>query len=189
MANESRSRQARTPATPQNSATMGVILVVAAVVIAILLFNAGGGESKADDSDKTAAESATGDDGSTTTSALPVAVTTPPANLFVVVGNGSGVTGRAKATAEKLGTVGYSNTKFVDGNPTPNTIVYFSPNFEADALVLTQYLGLTEDRAQPLPDPSPLKTPEPTASLTVLVGADFDPAIATFTTTTVGPTN
>ena len=189
MANESRSRQSRTPATPQNSATMGVILVIAAVVIAILLFNAGGGESKADDTDKTAAESATGDSGSTTTSALPVAVTTPPASLEVVVGNGSGVPGRAKATAERLGTVGYTNTKFVDGNPSPNTVVFFSPGHDADALALTQLLSLTDDRAQPLPAQTPLKEAVPTAALTVLVGADFDPATASFTTTTVGPTN
>ena len=89
----------------------------------------------------------------------------------------------------RVGTVGYTNTKFVDGNPSPNTVVFFSPGHDADALALTQLLSLTDDRAQPLPAQTPLKEAVPTAALTVLVGADFDPATAPFTTTTVGPTN
>lgn len=187
MANESRARQSRPPATPQNSATMGVILVVAAAVIAILLFNAGGGEAADGDPDQTAAEAANGG-GATTTSTIPAIVTTPPGNLEVVVGNGSGVAGRAKATAEKLSPLGYTNIQYVDGNASPTTVVYFTEGHDVDAIVLTQILGLTEDRAQPMPAQSPLKEAIPTAALTVLVGTDFDPAVATFTTTTV-PTN
>jgi hypothetical protein len=187
MANEPRGRQSRAAATPQNSATMGVILVVAAAVIAVLLFNAGGGTAKETDTDKTAAESANGGD-TTTTSTIVVAATTPPAALEVVVGNGSGITGRAKATAEKLNGIGYTNTKYVDGNPSPSTIVYFSPGHDADAVALALSMSLGEDRAQPLPAESPLKAPEPTAALTVLVGADFDPAVAVFGTT-VPPSN
>ena len=189
MANESRSRQPRPPATPQNSATMGVILVVAAAVIAILLFNAGGGAAKDDNTAKTAAEAANGGKSGTTTTTAPAAVTTPPGQLEVVVGNGSGVAGRAKATAEKLNPLGYTNTKFVDANSSPTTVVYFSAGHDADAVALAQLLGLTDDRAQPLPAQSPLKEPVPTAALTVLVGTDFDPATAPFATTSAAPTN
>lgn len=183
MANESRSRQSRQPATPQNSAVMGVVLVVAAVVIALLLFNAGGGSSKAEEPDRTAAESANGDSTTTVASTAPPTLT-PPGNLMLVVGNGSGVKGRAKATTDKLATFGYTNNKAVDGNSTPNTIVYFQPGLDADALALATLIGLPPDRVQPLGEPSPLITPEPTANLVLLVGPDFDPATAPFTTTT-----
>jgi len=188
MANETRARQSRPPATPQNSATMGVILVIAAVIVGVLLFNAGGGNSKDSDTDKTAAESANGGKSSTTTTSAPPVQTTPPASLEVVVGNGSGITGRAKTTSEKLAGLGYSNIKFVEGNPTPSTLVYFSAGHDADALALAQQMGLGADRVQPVPAQSPLKTPAPTAALIVLVGADFDPATAVFGTT-VPPSN
>lgn len=189
MANESRARQPRSTATPQNSATMGVILVIAAAVIAILLFNAGGGTAVSAGEDKTAAESANGGSATTTTSTTIPVPATPPAALEVVVGNGSGVTGRAKTTSEKLSALGYTNIKFVEGNPSPTTLVYFSPGHDADAVALAQQMGLGDDRAQPLPAETPLKEAAPTAMLTVLVGADFDPATQVFGTTVPPPTN
>lgn len=190
MANESRARQSRTSATPQNSATMGVILVVAAVFIAILLFNAGGGTAEDSGGDQTAAESANGGSGATTTTTILATVTTPPGNLEVVVGNGSGVPGRAKVTTEKLTPLGYTNIAYVEANASPVTVVYFGPGHDADALALSQLLGLTDDRAQPIPTTgTPLKEAVPTAALTVIVGADFDPAVAPFATTVPAPTN
>ena len=165
---------------------MGVILVIAAAVIALLLFNAGGGTSTASDDGKTPAESANGS--TTTTSTIPTAVTAAPGNLEVVVGNGSGAAGRAKVTTEKLAPLGYTNTKYVDANSSPTTIIYFSPGHDADALALAQVMGLGGDRVQPLPAQSPLKEAVPTAALTVVVGTDFDPATAPFTAPTT-PTN
>lgn len=188
MANESRGRQQRPPATPQNSAAMGVILVVAAVFVAVLLFVAGGGNAEPSDTGETAAESANGGRSTTTTSTIPVAVTTPPGNLKLVVANGSGARGRAAATAEKLNALGYSNTAPVDGTATPNTVVYFAEGLEADAIALLRQINFPEDRAQVMPAQQPLVTPVPDASLILLVGSDFDPATAVFGSTTV-PTN
>jgi len=190
MANTTRTRQSRQPDTGSNSAAMGVILVVAAVVIALLLFNAGGGNEVASDGDRTAAESATetGDEAATTTTSTIPVVTTPPANLEVLVGNGSGATGRAKTTAEKLLPLGYSNTKAVDGKDSPTTIVYFAAGFDPDALMLAAAMNLQPASVQPLPAETPLKVPVGTANLVVLIGTDFDPATATFGATTV-PTN
>ncbi len=189
MANESRTRQGRSPATPQNSATMGVILVVAAVVIAILLFNAGGGTTTRVDGDQTAAESANGSDKPATTTTTTPPSTTPPASLAVLVGNGSGVTGRAKATAEKLTALGYSNIKAVDGKDTATTVIYFAPGLDADGIALARLMNLTDDRAQALPAESPLKQAVGDAKLVVLVGSDFDPNTAVFGTTTTAPGN
>jgi hypothetical protein len=177
MANESRSRRGRAPATAQNSATLGVILVVFAVIIAILLFNAGGGNAADDGGDKTAAESANGSRESTTTTEATVE-TIPPGNLTVVVGNGSGISGRAKATADKLTPLGYTNIQAVDGKSTATTMVYYAEGFEADAKALAATMGLPDDRTQPLPAESVLQEPVEGAQLVVLVGPDFDPATA-----------
>ncbi|MFN8052756.1 MAG: LytR C-terminal domain-containing protein [Acidimicrobiales bacterium] len=187
MANEPRTRQSRSATTPQNSAAMGVILVIAAVFLAILLFNAGGGTAK-EVTDKTAAETAKGSGkGTTTTSSTPV-VTTPPASLKVLVGNGSGVTGRAKSTADKLAALGYTDIKAVDGKSTATTVVYFATGLDNDGIALARQMNLSDDRAQPLPADSPLKVPVGDAKLVVLVGTDFDPATAAFGSTTV-PSN
>lgn len=188
MANESRQRQGRAPATPPNTAAMGVILVVAAVFVAILLFNAGGGESADTGKDRTPAEQATGSDKTTTTTSTIPVVTTPPASLNVVVGNGSGVTGRAKKTADKLGGLGYTKIKAVDGKNTATTTVYFVAGLENDALALTRLMGLPDERAQPMPGETPLQVPVGDAQIVVLVGTDFDPATAALGATSA-PTN
>lgn len=180
MANEPRQGRGRATPTPQNSAAMGVILVVVAVVVAILLFSVGGGNVTADD-DRTPAESAA--DGRTTTVPTTEAplVTTPPANLVVYAANGSGVSGRAGATSEKLNAIGYTNVKAVDGTSTPTTMVYFAAGLENDALSLARAMGLPDDRIADMPSPSPLKVPANDAALIVLIGTDFDPATAVFT--------
>lgn len=180
MANEPRRGRARPAPTPQNSATMGVILVVVAVVVAILLFSVGGGNATGGD-DRTPAESAA--EGRTTTipTTDPPLVTTPPANLVVYAANGSGVSGRAGATAEKLTAIGYTNIKAVDGTSTPTTMVYFAAGLENDALALARAMGLPDDRVAAMPDPSPLKVPANDAALIVLIGTDFDPATAVIT--------
>ena len=188
MANEPRQRQGRTPATPPNTAARGVILVVAAVFVAILLFNAGGGESTDTGKDRTPAEQATGSDKTTTTTSTIPVVTTPPANLNVVVGNGSGVTGRAKKTSDKLAGLGYSKIKAVDGKSTTTTTVYFVPGMEDDALALVRLMGLPDERAQPMPGETPLQVPVGEAQIVVLVGTDFDPDTAPVGVTST-PTN
>lgn len=178
MANESRARQSRPPTSPQNSATMGVILVVAAVVIAILLFNAGGGVST-ETSDETPAEAAKGD--TTTTTTIAVQTTTPLADLAVVVGNGTGVTGKAKTASEKLAAIGYTNISYVGSAAVANTLVYYSPNYELDATALAAAMKLPGDRVQPVPATTTLEEPV-LAAVIVIIGPDVDPESAEFAT-------
>lgn len=184
MANEPRRGRSRPTPTPQNSATMGVILVVAAVVVAILLFNVGGGTATSSD-DLTPAESAAEGRETTTTTEAP-AVTTPPANLVVYAANGSGVSGRAGDTAEKLNAIGYSNVKAVDGQSTATTMIYFAAGLENDALALATAMGLPADRVAAMPATSPLKVPATDAALIVLIGPDFDPNTAAIGVPTSG---
>jgi hypothetical protein len=190
MANESRTRQGRPPAASQNSAWLGVILVLFAALVAILLFAKGGGNASDDGGDRTAAQAANGSKSSKTTTTSTPPATTPPGNLVVLVGNGSGVSGRAKATMDKLTNLGYTNIKAVDGKDSGTTIVYFAAGFEEDAKALAAQMNLPAERVQALPAETPLKVPVNDAQLVALVGSDFDPATAQFgTTTTAGGSN
>jgi len=179
MANQTRSRSNRQPATPQNSQIMGVVLVVAGFLVALLLLIGGGGtdDKAAGDGGDTSTDGTSPDTEETTTTAAPV--TTPPANLVITVGNGSGVSGRAKKTAELLVSKGYPNSTAVDGVPTQTTQFYFIPGATDDAKAVAATLGFGADRVLPLPAPVPLKNPDiGGARVVVLVGPDFDPAAA-----------
>ena len=186
MANEAASRQGRNPATPQNSAAMGFILVIAGVVIALLLFVAGGNsnDSVANGSGATGAGAGAGGGGSasksTTTTTAPAPKITDPAALALVVGNGSGKTGRGKKTAAKLIASGYVKATGVDGKPSAVTTIYFIDGAKDDAVAVARSMGLGEDHVAQMPAATPLKVPVGAARVVVLVGLDVDPATATF---------
>lgn len=176
MATSDRPRGGSRATTPENSATMGVILVMVALVVGLFLLVKGGGDAK----DETTKEPGSGqtDGGGTakTTSTVPPS-TIPPAQLEVIAANGSGVSGRAKRTAELLKGVGYANVKYVDGTATATSMVFYVPDAQADAAGVAASLGLPSDRVQPMPQAIPLKDSQlGTAKVLVLVGPDFDPA-------------
>lgn len=189
MATEPRRRNARAPQTAQNSPQLGFILVAAAVLVGLLLFAVGGGTEENDD--RTAAEQAQGGSDAAPDSTEPEVTTpstTPIAQLRLVVANGSRISGRAGATKSKFEPIGYGNVAAVDGTETEATYVYFAPGFEADAQTVASTMGLPPDRVQAMPQPQPLKTPDPSAQVIVLLGKDFDPATAAWSPTP-GATN
>lgn len=189
MATEPRRRTARAPQTAQNSPKLGFILVAAAVLVGVLIFAVGGGTGD-DDGGRTAADQAQGDD-TTAESTEPeviVPVTQPPASLRLIIANGSGISGRAGDTKGRFDPLGYANSAAVDGNSTETTFVYFAPGFDADAAAIATLMGLGADRVQAVPQPQPLKTPDPSAQVIVLLGKDFDPATAPWAAAT-GATN
>ena len=184
MANETATRQGRSPATPQNSAAMGFILVIAGVVIALLLFVAGGNsnDSGSNGSGATGAGAGGGASSSksTTTTTAPAPKITDPAALALVVGNGSGKTGRGKKTAAKLIASGYVKATGVDGKSSAVTTIYFIDGAKDDAVAVAKSMGLGEDHVAQMPPETPLKVPVGDARVVVLVGLDFDPDTATF---------
>lgn len=177
MANQS-SRGSRQTATPQNSAAMGVVLVVVAFVVGLLLLTKGG-----DDNSDSASETPAGqevDEGTgtddVTESTEPTASTTPPAQLQIIAANGSGVGGRAGATATLLNGLGYPNVQAVDGTTTATTQVYYLEGFVDDAAAVAANMGLPADRVVPMPATVPLDGAElGSATIIVLLGPEFDP--------------
>ena len=187
MATQERTRSGRQSATPQNSATMGVILVLVALVVGIFLLVKGGGDAKGQKKE-TPASAAQGTDGSGPAKTTVPPSTTPVAALEIIVGNGSGVSGRAKKTAELLKTAGYSLVTYVDGKETATSQVYFVAGFDADARAIATSLNLPAERVVQMPPEVPLKdTLLGTAKVVVLVGPDFDPASPPPATSSTAP--
>ena len=98
-----------------------------------------------------------------------------PAQVKVLVLNGSGKAGVAKSGADVLKAANYttlepSNAK---GGTIATSVVYFVPGYDADAATVTAKLGLQASAAQPLPTPPPAEVADPKdANIVVLVGSD-----------------
>ena len=190
MANQSSGRT-RQPTSPVNSAVTGVVLVVVAVVIGFYLLAKGGGVTKDNpDAGRTPAAVATGKNPNSTTTPTTPVVTTPIAQLKIVVGNGSGKTGRGNATRDVLIQRGYAAATAVNGKKTTKTTVYFAAGGANDARGVATALGLPADRVAAMPTEIPLDKPAQLAGapVLVLVGPDFDPGAPVTTVPTTAHT-
>jgi hypothetical protein len=153
----------------------GALLIVAAVLLgAGLLANGfrddGGGVSSS-------GSTPTSTRGSTSPEATPSTIAQPhdPAQVKVLVLNGSGKSGVAKAGKDQLAAANY--TVLEPGNASGGTLtvslVYFVAGYDADAATIAAKLGLPASAAQPLPTPLPATIPdEQGANVVVLVGTD-----------------
>ena len=111
----------------------------------------------------------------TTPTSAPVVQAHDPAQVKVLVLNGSGKAGIAKSGADVLKAANYttlepSNAK---GGTIATSIVYFVAGYDADAETITAKLGLQANAAQPLPTPPPAEVADPKdAHIVVLIGTD-----------------
>lgn len=177
-----------------------LVLVVAAGVVALAVgIVAGKVMNGLDDTDGSRSDTASGADatllgaGGSSTSSPESTSSIVPADVTVVVGNGSGVSGRAKFTADFLVANGFVDIKYVDGIASPTTAVFFADDHRADGVAVGRMLGLDVAAVLPLPSIDVIKTPEPTAEVVVLLGADSTTLVdrlrsATPTTNAAPPT-
>jgi hypothetical protein len=170
----------RRPAEPTANVTRGAILVIAAVVVGLFLLRNGLDTSetvRASDSDDSG-EDASGDGGSdangeasdeTTTTTV---ATRPPAEVPVIVLNGTATSGVAKRISDPLAAAGYQTEP--PGNATADveaTQVLFAPGFEAEAAVIATAIGAPAGAVQPLPATPPGNVGG--AQVVVVVGPDL----------------
>jgi hypothetical protein len=171
------------------AAMRGFLLIGVGVLIgAALLINSYSGSSTGplDTSPKQTsgtgkgATSTTGAGGSTTTLA-PVAH--PAASVKVLVLNGSGKSGVAKAGADALKPAGYTTLDPTNAKSTVTTsVVYAAPGFEADAIAVAGLLGLPPTVVKPLTVPPPAEVGDPAdAAVVAVLGPDSAAAGATTT--------
>jgi hypothetical protein len=138
----------------------GILLIIVAVVLGLVLLNstdkttpftaASGGDTKV-----TTAETVKGSTSTSTT--LAVAKAHDPAEVTILVANGSGKAGVAAKIAALLKGSNFvlkesTNTK----TPASASVVYFAPGYEADAKAVAALLT-PKPTTQPLPNPLPVK--------------------------------
>ncbi len=108
-------------------------------------------------------------------------VTTPPAtiapkkepqNVVVLVANGSGVAGAAKANSDALSVLNYNVAPATDyPSVEAATKVYFTPDYQADAIAVAQALGIDVAAVAAVPAQAfPLDTKS--AGVIVVLGTD-----------------
>lgn len=172
------------PRSAGGAMARGIALIVVAVVLGVVLL-------KATDSpepfreEATAGERATnGDDGgaaiddgggeagddSTTTTVPPAR---NPAEVTVLVANGSGVAGAAGRVAETLKGANYAMKDSTNTtSPAESSFVYFTPGYEADAAAVAARLAPAAPAVQAMPDPVPVRDLAG-ANILVVVAADL----------------
>ena len=158
-------------------ASRGLILVGVAVVLGLIILIKGGGVGY---EHSTKSVDVPDNGAATTTTAAPTTTvaTVAPADVPVVVANGSGQTGLAKTVANSLKTAGFTNTTPTDavGTP-PSTTVYFAPSYETSAQAIGSQLQLDSSRVQALPTGAKLAKIQPdNVGVIVVLGQDASAA-------------
>jgi hypothetical protein len=159
------------------SAARGAALIGVAVIIGIVLLQLiddgtsgpigdGGSVSAGGTTDTTAAPT---DDSSETT--VPTTAATPvkaPAEVAVLVLNGSGRTGAATAQSNSLKGEGYQTLTAADADEREGNIVYFKPGLDRECTTVASLVGGNAP-TQPIPNPPP--TGSENASCVVILGS------------------
>lgn len=100
-----------------------------------------------------------------------VAVAKPPSEVSVLVANGRGVPGAAKANSDALGVAAFATLPPTDFPATATeTKVYFSAGYQADAIAVANALTIPVSAAAELPADLPLDTKG--ANVVVVLGTD-----------------
>lgn len=177
-----RSDEATGVAGADGATLRGALLIAVAVVVGVVLLGKGFDTGFLPTTSDTPSEQAADDDEvdggaeeSTTTTSPP---TTHAANqVRVIVLNGGGPTGAANASTTTLGTTGYTTLEAGNSDPpVPATVVYFTPEYQADAKAVATSLGITAE-PQPMPaTPPPGAPPAGEVDVVVILGPDFTPA-------------
>ena len=177
----------RRPTEPTVNPARGAALVVAAVLLGLVLLRNGldtsevvtssPSDGSSDGSGDAGTDDAT-DTGDETTTTLAARA---PAEVSVVVLNGTSVGGAAGKYSTAIGSAGYQMLEPADAaTKIPATQVYFTPGFEREAAAVALAAG-----APATVTPTLLPTPPPgevgTANVVLIIGAD----LASLTPTTV----
>ena len=159
---------------------VGIVIIAIAVLIGVLLVFRG----LSDTPDELGGSS---DSGATTTTvdrdappptdpAESTTVVPAPADVVVIVANGSGVAGLAGQTSETLAGLGFRTLEPTNVDEGAiNSSVYYVEGSEPAAVEVAAALGLPASSVQPLPTPAPVASIGEAVVLVVL-GADFTSA-------------
>lgn len=109
----------------------------------------------------------------------------PPAEVNVIVLNGSGQSGVATSNANAAASAGFTSLEAQNALPSETTTVYYAPGFEADAAAVKLALRLAAAPVQPAPA-EPIVPEAAEADVVVLLGTDYEASGGAGTATTEG---
>lgn len=165
----------RQPTEPTVNPARGAALVVVAVLLGLLLLRNGLDTSevvtaKVDDSGSDSGSDTTDDTGGDTTTTVPLKA---PAEVTVIVLNGTSVGGAAGKYSTAIGSAGYQMIEAGDAaTKIPATQVFFAPGYELEAAAVALAAG-----APATLTPAALPTPPPgevgAANVVVVIGTDL----------------
>ncbi len=158
------------------SAARGAALIGLAVIIGIVLLQLiddgtsgpigdGGGVSAGGTTNTTTPTSS--DSTGTTTPTTAAAPVKPPAQVAVLVLNGSGRPGAATAQSNSLKGEGYQTLTPADATKRTGTVVYFKPGYDRECAAVASAVG-GNAKAEPIPTPPP--TGSENAGCVVILG-------------------
>jgi len=115
----------------------------------------------------------------------------PPAQVRLLVANGTNVNGLGGKVRGQLNGEGYGTTRSAIDAPTKDhatTEIYYQPGFESDALQLATTLGVGPETVKPMPTPPPVPAALTDVDILVIAGNDIGSAAAPTTPgSTVAP--
>jgi hypothetical protein len=154
------------------SQLQGAVLIGVAVVIGLVLLLRGfdqddGGVASGDDPAATTTTVA----GQPTTTTTVASVVRPPAQVSVLVANGTGVGGVAGAKAAILSPKGYTTVATTNAPSTATSAVYYAAGYQAEAEAVAQALGIPATAVAALPASPPVDPAG--SSVVVVVGSDL----------------
>ena len=112
------------------------------------------------------------DGGTATSSTTTTAPPRDPAQVKVLVANGSDVNGAAGAESDALEALGYVAANPTNAEPVPATVVYYTVGYQAEAEALATAIGAPATSVTPLPTPAPVADMQ-LANILVVIGPDL----------------
>jgi hypothetical protein len=155
------------PTGPDATAARGIALVALAMIVGVFLLLKGfDSEGTLVDGDTgqpvTTEDGQNGDDGESPTTdgggpdvSVLTPTTRPPADVSVLVANGSGVARAAAGVSDQLQPLGYVMLDPTNGSDTSTTLVYYVEGYQADAEAIATRLGVDVTNVAPMPEPLP----------------------------------
>jgi len=165
------------------AAARGAILIAVAVVIGLLLLafalddpdtvvsgDTADDSGQSDDSsgDDSSDDSSSGDDSSgdatattapsttaapTTITTLPPSAALPPAEVSVLIANGTGEKGVAGAVSDKVNARGYIALDAANASaPTAESVIFYREGYDGNAIDVAGIIGATPDLIKPVPE-------------------------------------
>jgi hypothetical protein len=156
------------------SAARGAALIALAVVIGIVLLQVIDdgttgpiGDGNSVDAGGTTNTTAPAAGSSSTTSTTQASPARPPAEVNVLVLNGSGRAGAATAQKNSLQSQGYQTETPADADRREGNVVYFKPGYDRECTTVAGLVG-GAPTVEPMPDPPP--TGSENANCVVILG-------------------